>query len=112
MIVFSSPGDAVRAAVRIQTELGTGAARRLRRAGVRIRIGIHTGRAVTRDGDYFGRNVAMTARIAAHARGGEILVSDEVRTALDDDEFAVEPLGDVQLKGLADQHALWSVSWG
>jgi class 3 adenylate cyclase len=112
MIVFSSPDEAVRAAIGIQSGLSDGHSRQLRRAGVRIRIGVHAGRAVTRDGDYFGRNVAMTARIAAHASGGEILVSDEVRTALDEDQFALEPRGEVELKGLADRHALWAVNWG
>ena len=38
---------------------------------------------LTRDGDYFGRNVAMAARVANLAHGGEVLASDAVREALD-----------------------------
>jgi class 3 adenylate cyclase len=109
MIVFGAPDEAVRAAIDIQAAVRAARLRRLR-ADVRIRIGVHTGRAVSRDGDYFGRNVAMTARIAAHARGGEILVSDEVRAALPTDEFDLEPLGEIELKGLADRQSLWSVT--
>jgi class 3 adenylate cyclase len=109
MIVFGAADEAVRAAIDIQGAMRAARFRRLR-ADVRIRIGIHTGRAVSRDGDYFGRNVAMTARIAAHAHGGEILVSDEVRAGLADDEFVLEPLGEIELKGLADRHSLWSVA--
>lgn len=110
MIVFSAPDEAVRAALEIQDGVRAARHRRLGRVGVRIRIGIHTGRAITRDGDYFGRNVAMTARIAAHALGGQILISDEVCAALDEDEFSLEPLGEIELKGLSDRHALWSVT--
>ena len=38
-----------------------------------MRIGIHTGPALEKGGDLFGRNVALAARVADKARGGEIL---------------------------------------
>ena len=56
--------------------------RQLRRTPIRVRIGLHTGTAIERDGDYFGRNVAMAARVAAMADGGEILVSSELADRL------------------------------
>ena len=43
---------------------------------VRVRIGLHTGEAIREEGDFFGRSVILAARIAAQARGGEILVSE------------------------------------
>ena len=77
-----------------------------------MRIGIHTGRVVTRDGDYFGRNVAMAARVASCAEGGEVLASTAVRDALDDDAAVLLHEGDeVELKGLPDTHVLWRVEW-
>ena len=59
-----------------------------------------------RDGDYFGRNVAMAARVGALATGGEVLATDAVHEALDDDA-AVElvEMGEVELKGLPGNHA-------
>ena len=36
-----------------------------------VRIGCLFRRMVTRDGDYFGRNIAIAARVAACAEGGE-----------------------------------------
>ena len=42
------------------------------------RIGVHYGTTLYRDGDYFGRDVNLTARVVARARGGEVLVSDAV----------------------------------
>jgi class 3 adenylate cyclase len=112
MVVFGEPADAVRTAVHVQRALASGRGRGLRRAQIKVRIGAHVGKTVSRDGDYFGRNVAMAARVAEQARGGKILVSDEVRAALGEpDEFELEPCGEVELKGFAGIHALWSVAW-
>ena len=42
------------------------------------RIGIHTGEALYRDGDYYGRDVNQAARVVARAAGGEVLVTRQV----------------------------------
>jgi adenylate cyclase len=42
---------------------------------IRVRIGIHMGKSVRRGDNLFGRNVATAARVAAEAKGGEILVT-------------------------------------
>ncbi len=112
MVVFSDPGAGVRAAVEVQKQLSGGGPRRLRRTAVTVRIGLHVGPAVSRDGDYFGRNVALAARVAAQADGGEILVSDDLCRALDEEgQFELQPAGEVELKGLAGVHTLWRVQW-
>ena len=79
-------------------------------APVGVRIGIHTGTVVSRDGDYFGRNVAIAARIGDLAEGGEVLASTAVRDALDDDAAVVlEEQGAVQLKGFPEPETIWRV---
>jgi len=108
MIVFPDRASAVRAAVAVQRVIGAGRGRRLRRTPIRVRIGIHAGTVIAKNGDYFGRNVAMAARVAAQAGGGEILVSDTVREGLDD-EFVLVESGTVELKGLDGEHQLWQV---
>jgi class 3 adenylate cyclase len=40
-----------------------------------IRVGMHYGPAVERDGDYFGASVNLAARVSALAAGGEVLVT-------------------------------------
>ena len=75
MIAFANPTQAVRCSIDVQRAL------RKRPNGIRVRIGIHTGKSVRRGDDLFGRNVAMAARVAAQADGGETLVSDAVRDA-------------------------------
>lgn len=112
MVVFGDPADAVHAAVGIQRSLGSARGRRLRRHPIRVRLGMHTGPTISRDGDYFGRSVAFAARVAARADGGQVLVSDAVCEALPDEhEFVLEDLGEVGLKGLQGQHRLWAVDW-
>jgi len=40
-----------------------------------VRMGIHTGEASIRDGDYFGRTLNRVARVMAAANGNQIVVS-------------------------------------
>jgi len=64
------------------------------------RIGIHQGVTLYRDGDYFGRDVNLAARVVARARGGEVLVSDTVMDAITaEDHLRFENIGQVKLKG-------------
>ena len=46
-----------------------------------VRVGIHTGTAVGRNGDWFGRTVNVAARLCSAAAGDEVLVSDATRAA-------------------------------
>jgi adenylate cyclase len=71
------------------------------------RIGVHYGTTLYRDGDYFGRDVNLTSRVVARARGGEVLVSDAVVDALrDSPHLTFEEIGQVKLKGFAEPHVL------
>jgi adenylate cyclase len=44
-----------------------------------VRVGMHTGAAVMREGDWYGATVNVAARLCAVAGGGEVLVSDATR---------------------------------
>ena len=46
-----------------------------------VRVGLNTGPAVERDGDFFGSTVNLAARLSQAARGGEVLLSEATRTA-------------------------------
>ena len=72
MIAFSHAEQAVRCGIDMQDALHKDAQHK-RRNGIRVRIGVHMGRSVRRGDDLFGRNVAMAARVAAEACGGEVL---------------------------------------
>jgi adenylate cyclase len=62
------------------------------------RIGIHSGEALYRDGDYYGRDVNIAARVSARSGGGEVLVTRPiVEHAGSHLEF--ERIGEIKLKG-------------
>jgi adenylate cyclase len=42
-----------------------------------VRVGLHHGSAIERDGDYFGAAVNLAARVSAAATGGEVLLTGE-----------------------------------
>ncbi|SPM33626.1 cyclase [Mycobacterium rhizamassiliense] len=105
MIAFADAEQAVRCGIDVQRDLPDDT-----EEGVRVRIGIHMGTSVRRGDDLFGRNVAMAARITGQADGGEILVSESVRDAIDalpDIELSA-PI-EVELKGLQGSHNLYAV---
>jgi adenylate cyclase len=62
------------------------------------RIGIHSGSALYRDGDYYGRAVNLASRVGARATGGEVLVTREVKEAAGR-HLEFQPIGEVKLKG-------------
>jgi adenylate cyclase len=68
----------------------------------RPRIGVHYGETIYRDGDYYGRNVNLAARIVTRAQGGEVLVSEPVYELVPrDPKLSFEPIGEVELKGFS-----------
>jgi adenylate cyclase len=110
MMAFSQAEQAVRCGLEIQRALENGSKLK-RRNGFRVRIGIHMGRSVRRGDDLFGRNVAMAARVAGEAAGGEILVSEPVRDAVSDcDGISVDEGRDAELKGFSGTHRLYAVN--
>jgi adenylate cyclase len=72
-------------------------------------VGIHAGPVVFQGGDYFGRTVNLAARILERAQPGQVLVSDDVAASVDHERFVLEPIGTVELKGVAQPIRLHAV---
>ena len=67
------------------------------------RVGVHYGRAVYRDGDYFGSEVNLTHRVVARALGGEVMVTTAVVDAIGNSDYLeFDPIGEVELKGFPE----------
>ena len=100
--VFSSAHEALAAAAAAQraiTAEAWGAT-----GPLRVRIGVHTGDAELRDGDYYGPAVNRAARLMAVAQGGQILVSlatEELARDAIDDRLGFVDLGEHHLRDLA-----------
>lgn len=100
MLHFASPPDAVMCAFELverTLEVGLPPAH----------VGVNAGPVIVRDGDYFGRTVNIAARIADYARSQEILVTPEVKDAIQSDDIDFEAIGPVALQGVSDKVTLY-----
>jgi predicted ATPase/class 3 adenylate cyclase len=106
--VFSSAAGAVEAAVAAQLALlaepwpATGA--------LRVRMGIHSGPAELRDGDYFGTTVNKAARLMSVAHGGQIVVSLATEELVQDGDLELIDLGEHGLRDLARPERVFQVA--
>src|ERR1700742_964304 len=83
---FASPNSAVDAAVAAQRALG-----------LPVRMGLATGEAELRKGDYFGGVLNRTARVMAAGHGGQILLADSTAGLLNGVDLV--DLGRVPVRG-------------
>ena len=105
---FSRVGDAVDAAMEAQSQLGSEPWPPL--APIRVRMGLHTGEAQERGGDYFGAAVNRAARIMSAGHGGQILASSVSAPMVEDVNFVDS--GEHRLKDLAVPEHLFQVGVG
>lgn len=69
----------------------------------RLRVGVATGMAVSRAGDWFGSPVNLASRVTGVARPGSVLLSESARDAIGDAQgFAWSFAGTRHLKGIKD----------
>jgi len=110
MLAFPSARRAVASARAIQEEIGRVFADHA--PPIRVRIGIHTGDAIRDAEQFFGTTVHYAARVASHAVGGEVLVSEAVHQLVVGaaDGYAFLGHREVELKGIAGTHRLYALS--
>jgi len=67
-----------------------------------VRTGVHCGRIVERERQLFGAPINLTARVAAHAVGGQILCTEPIARALRGiAEFEARPIGERRFRNVA-----------
>jgi adenylate cyclase len=105
MIRCDDATQAVRLGVRIVTEIGE------RHGFPMVRVGINTGSAVERAGDWFGATVNLAARVAGAAVGGEALITEATRTSAEPlEQVRVVERGRRMLKNLAEPVRLYAAT--
>jgi predicted ATPase/class 3 adenylate cyclase len=114
--VFAAEGDGF-ATVFTSASAGAAAAVDAQRAliaeawppavSIRVRMGLHSGTATERDGNYFGGVVNRAARVCASGRGGQIIVSATTAGLLSNDPWTLVDLGAHRLKGLERPERLY-----
>jgi adenylate cyclase len=75
MVRCCDPGAAIKLALRLVDDVDSDPAL------PPIRIGVHSGSAVSHDGDWYGRAVNVASRLCSVAAGGEVLVSESTLAA-------------------------------
>jgi len=96
-LALPEPADAVRLGLRITHELSGG------HGAPAVRVGLHHGTAVERDGDFFGATINLAARVSAQAVGGEVLMTASTAAlAPDIDGVVYESRGRRQLRNVRD----------
>jgi predicted ATPase len=98
-VVFTSAPEAVAAALEVQSGVG-----------LPVRMGLHTGEAESRDGDFFGPTLNRAARVMDAGHGGQVLVSSATAGLLSVPDLF--DLGEHQLKGLETPERIFQVGFG
>lgn len=111
MIAFASAASAIFCAVDIQRSMAEYNGRRPE-SDVLVRIGVNAGDTLRHEEDFFGVAVNLAARIAARARGGQILVSGLVRgLAGPVPGITYIARGRIEARGFAYRFRLYEVLW-
>ena len=101
---FGSATDAVNCALAIQAALQD-------EPELRVRVGIHLGEIVSREGSVHGDGVNIAARIRPLAEPGGICVSDEVQhTIRNQENIEATPLGEHELKNVGRPVSVYALS--
>lgn len=108
---FNSAHAGLHAAVELQRTFAGGIGTEQR--GLTARSGLHSGFVIATGADQpMGRNAVLTARIAAQAKGGEILVSSTLKQYTQTDpSFHFEERGEFHFKGMLGEHTVYAVHW-
>lgn len=98
MLHTSDAREALHLAARLAGEFGS------RHHSLGVRVGMHTGTAVERDGDWFGGAVNLAARVAAAAGPGEVLLTSATAAAANAEQGELEltPRGRRRFRNVAE----------
>jgi predicted ATPase len=109
-VVFKHTGDGVCAAFTSAPSAVHAAADAQAELRLPVRMGLHTGEAESRDGDYFGPSLNRAARVMDAGNGGQILVSAATASLIRDHQLL--DLGEHLLKGLDSPERIFQLGHG
>ena len=112
MCTFPEPDDSACAATEMQETLEDANEMREEGPEIKIRIGMHFGPALLEGGDVFGDAVNVAARMAAQAKGGQIITTKTTIDLLDPVTQASSRFVDnAPIKGKKDVIEIYEIIW-
>ena len=111
MATFGTPAAGLSCAIAIQQALQSYGRDNADRR-IRVRIGLHTGDAVHRDGTLYGQAVHVASRVMSEAVGGQVLVTAAVRDPVEATGTLFVDRGLYWLRGFPDRRRLYELEWG
>ena len=108
---FHTAGDAIRAAAKAQTDLHH---EKWNNAIIKVRMGIHTGKAELQDGGEYHGYVSMSSvqRVMSAGHGGQILLSQATQELVNDelpDDIQLRDMGEWRLKDVLHPMRLYQL---
>jgi predicted ATPase/class 3 adenylate cyclase len=108
--VFASPTSAALAAITVQERMHSVSWDAT--DPLQVRIGLHTGEAQYREGDYYGSTVNRASRLMSIGHGGQILLSRATQELIEQElpgDATLEDMGLHALKGFADPEQVYQI---
>src|SRR5207247_10872603 len=102
LATFDGPARAIRCAGDIRDAV--------RRTGLHVRCGLHTGEVTRRNGDVAGIAVHIGARVSSAASPGEVLVTRTVRDLVAGSGIEFDDRGEHALKGVPEGWSFYATT--
>lgn len=110
MASFKSPKNAIRAAIGIQQSIKQ-YKQTNKKFKLKIRIGLHTGKAIVEKDDVFGDVVNVAARVESIGKGGDIMISARTANLVKHKEFLLNKKGSFLPKGKKRAITVYRSDW-
>jgi len=104
LALFDAPAAAIQCACAIASAV--------RPLGLEVRVGLHAGEYEAIGDDVIGIAISYAAWVMSRARGGEVVVSDTVRTLVAGSGIRFVDRGRHRVKGTTERHRLYAVDHG
>lgn len=100
LVTFKSATEAVLCGINLQNSFYEYNQKHKRQQPLKIRVALHSGEVLHRNGDIYGDAVNTAARVEGITKAGDVVFSEPVYTAMNKNEIDYTYIGAKKLKGL------------
>ncbi|MFN2562995.1 MAG: AAA family ATPase [Jatrophihabitans sp.] len=111
MVTFATPAAGAACAAAMQRAIAQHNATSAAEFALSLRVGVHSGDAVSDGDDYFGMPVVIAKRLCDRCDSGQVLVSEAVRDVAGAAGLEFADMGSLWLKGLSDPVPAAALDW-